>query len=110
MKPLQIGAGSLAPANTIAVGRPHTSPLTLLSFDALIVAKRGRFTMSNRISKYFDNDGDQDLYEEICQHGWDGMVNHTLQIWFGAYPDIPGQNAQDPVEDFGFTTLNHRRN
>ena len=64
----------------------------------------------SRISKYFVDDRDQDLYEEICQHGWDGMVNHTLQIWFGAYPDIPGQNAQDPVEDFGFTTLNHRRN
>ena len=62
--------------------------------------------MSNRISKYFDNEGDQDLYEEICQHGWDGMVNRTLEIWFGEAQDIGG----DPVEDFGFTTLNHRRN
>jgi hypothetical protein len=60
----------------------------------------------SRISKYFVDDRDQDLYEEICQAGWDGMVNHTLEIWFGEAQDIGG----DPVEDFGFTTLNHRRN
>jgi hypothetical protein len=65
--------------------------------------------VSNRIAKYFDDDRDQDLYEEICQAGWDGMLNQTLEIWFGAYPDIPGQDAQDPVEDFGFTTLQSRK-
>ena len=66
--------------------------------------------MSNRISKYFDDERDQDLYEEICQQGWDGMLNHTLQIWFGVYTDIPGQTPEEPVEDFGFTTLQHRKN
>ena len=62
--------------------------------------------MSNRISRYFDNDRDQDLYEAICQAGWDGMVSHTLEIWFGESRDV----ADNPVEDFGFTTLHHRRN
>jgi len=66
--------------------------------------------MRNRIAKYFENDRDQDLYEEICQAGWDGMLNRTLEIWFGVYPDIPGQTPEEPVEDFGFTTLQHRRN
>ena len=66
--------------------------------------------MRNRISKYFDDDRDQDLYESICQAGWDGMLNHTLEIWFGVYTDIPGQTPEEPVEDFGFTTLQHRRN
>jgi hypothetical protein len=66
--------------------------------------------VSNRISQYFDDDRDQDLYESICQAGWDGMLNRTLEIWFGVYSDIPGQSAQDPVEDFGFTPLQHRRN
>jgi len=61
--------------------------------------------VSNRIAKYFDDDRDQDLYEEICQAGWDGMLNHTLEVWFGAYPDIP-----EGQEEFGFTTLQHRRN
>jgi hypothetical protein len=65
--------------------------------------------VSNRISRYFDEDRDQDLYEEICQAGWDGMLNHTLEVWFGAYPDIPEQ-SDGVVEDFGFTTLQHRRN
>tara|TARA_R100000353_G_scaffold78042_1_gene58948 strand:+ start:102 stop:338 length:237 start_codon:yes stop_codon:yes gene_type:complete len=60
----------------------------------------------SRISKYFVDDRDQDLYEEICQAGWDGMVNRTLEIWFGEAQDIGG----DPVEDFGFTNLNYRRN
>ena len=60
----------------------------------------------SRISKYFVDDRDQDLYEEICQAGWDGMVNRTLEIWFGEALDIGG----DPVEDFGFTNLNYRRN
>ena len=66
--------------------------------------------MSNRIAKYFEDDRDQSLYEEICQAGWDGMVNHTLEIWFGIYNDIPGQTPEEPVEDFGFTTLQYRRN
>ena len=57
--------------------------------------------MSNRISQYFDDDRDQSLYEEICQAGWDGMLNHTLEIWFGVYED---------TEDFGFTALQNRRN
>ena len=66
--------------------------------------------MSNRIAKYFEDERDQDLYEEICQPGWDGMLNQTLEIWFGVYADIPGQTPEEPVEDFGFTTLQHRRN
>ena len=57
--------------------------------------------MSNRISQYFEDDRDQSLYEEICQAGWDGMLNHTLEIWFGVYED---------TEDFGFTALQNRRN
>jgi hypothetical protein len=70
--------------------------------------------VSNRISKYFDDDRDQDLYEEICQAGWDGMVNRTLEIWFGEAHNFDDDKDQDiggqPIEDFGFTTLNHRRN
>jgi hypothetical protein len=61
--------------------------------------------VSNRISQYFDDDRDQDLYEEICQAGWDGMLNRTLEIWFGEAGD-----PDNPFEDFGFTTLDHRRN
>tara|TARA_Y100000114_G_scaffold54194_2_gene49514 strand:+ start:7816 stop:8040 length:225 start_codon:yes stop_codon:yes gene_type:complete len=60
----------------------------------------------SRISKYFENERDQDLYEEICQHGWDGMVNHTLQIWFGEHRI----SDTETINDFGFAPLQHRRN
>jgi hypothetical protein len=41
--------------------------------------------VSNRIARYFNDESDQDLYEEICQTGWDGMLNHTLEVWFGRF-------------------------
>jgi hypothetical protein len=62
--------------------------------------------VSNRIAKYFDHDEDQDLYEEICQHGWDGMLNRTLEIWFGEHRI----SEDEVIDDFGFTPVQHRRN
>ena len=56
--------------------------------------------MSNRIDRYFNDESDQDLYEEICQTGWDGMLNHTLEVWFGRF-EINGEK----FEDFGFKPL-----
>ena len=60
----------------------------------------------SRIAKYFQAAEDQDLYEEICQEGWDGMIARTLEIWFGEHRI----SEHEVIEDFGFTNLNSRRN
>ena len=51
---------------------------------------------TNRITEYFDEDDPRrEVYAEVCDAGWQGMVNHTLEIWFGTC-------EKAGVEDFLF--------
>ncbi len=61
----------------------------------------------NRIKKYFpDNQNDQDLYEEVCQAGWDGMTGKRLDVYWGAFETDDGSFE----EDFFFKEYNSRLN
>lgn len=60
------------------------------------MGKRGRSTITNRITQYFDEDDPRrEIYAEVCDVGWQGMIDHTLEIWFGECPKAG-------VEDFLF--------
>ena len=60
------------------------------------MGRRGRSTITNRITQYFDEDDPrQEAYEEYCEDAWRGVLNHTLEIWFGECPRVG-------VEDFLF--------
>ena len=59
----------------------------------------------NRIKKYFGADQlSQDLYEEVCTAAWQGMLDHTLDVWFG-----PLEHSTEE-EDFFFKSLDSRLN
>jgi len=59
----------------------------------------------NRIKKYFeDSQLNQDLYEEVCTAAWQGMLDHTLDVWFGSIESHPNE------EDFFFKSFDSRLN
>ena len=66
------------------------------------MGKRGRSTITNRITQYFDEDDPRrEAYAEVCEAGWRGMLDHTLEIWYG-----PFQTDEGEIADFGFRRAN----
>ena len=66
------------------------------------MGRRGRSTITNRITQYFDEgDPRREIYAEVCDAGWRGMLDHTLEIWYG-----PFQTDEGEIVDFGFRRAN----
>ena len=57
---------------------------------------KGSCNVKNRISEYFpDHPDNQDLYEEVCQAGWNGMKENRLDVYWGAFQTDDGSFEED---------------
>ncbi len=60
------------------------------------MGRLGRCTITNRITEYFsEDDPRRELYAEVCDAGWQGMIENSLDIFFG-------ECEKAGVEDFLF--------